>query len=241
MCRSWPAFRGALLCPAAFLAVACGPPGASLSSLPEKAMVVSQRAGAWQLALEYDPGPSGCSPIGGAKAKQDDKELKLIDRGGARDGACVFPSWSAQALPPTTAFVTFRLEDGNGKLVATFRNLFAERAVALKSPASLKARVGEWVQFEYLPDTDSLFEPEVRFVGDGQPEPGTTWLSPLFGQAQLERNRILVAVPGRQGPAMGRLFFSASARSEVFACEGPSSCRSDGVRYELSSAFEVLP
>lgn len=223
------------------LLAGCGP---GIGPLPGKGLVVRalSQEPSFQLVLEYVPGPKSCEKLE-PRVSQNGKELKPSDPGGPQeDGSCGFPSWPALAQEPSTPFVTFRLEDYSALLQVSYRNLLAKRSLSLLAPASAKARALDWVELEYGPETDALSELEIHFLADGSPENlAVVWLNAQTGQAAFEKNRVRVAIPGRQTPARGRLRLSAAARPELYACDGVDRCRVEDLRFSLDLPFEVTP
>ncbi|MHB8872642.1 MAG: hypothetical protein ACYC8T_03050 [Myxococcaceae bacterium] len=233
--------------PLCCLALAACDGGWSLKDFAGKSLVLhatDPAAPAYDLVLEYDSTTAkGCGRIGGASATQDGATLTLGASGHATDGGdvgCAMPWWKMNRGVASEPYTTLKLEDGSEKDQLVLRNLFAARAVTLKSAAS--GKVGDVVTFEFLPDTDSMAETEISFLAAGAvASDKVIWLDPFNGQATLEKNTVKVVLPARQSPATGKVTFTGIPKPAVFACEGFTACRTEGLRLTGEFAFTVTP
>lgn len=205
-------------------------------------LVTDPKVPAFQAVLDYDITAKGCGSLGGARATQEGAELKTTGRGGAADAAdaCPRPYWNMPQGDAAAAYTTVKLEDSSLTAQAVMQNLFASRSVALKSTAT--GKVGDLVQFDFLPVTDTMEELEVSFLADGAAEiDKVLWYSTFSGQAQWEKNTVKVAIPARQSVAVGKVRFVAQPKAAAFACDNLASCKTSGLEVAGQFPFTVTP
>jgi hypothetical protein len=205
-------------------------------------LVTDPKLPAFQVVLDYDITAKGCGSIGGTRATQESAELKLSGRGGAADAtdACPRPYWNLAQGDAAAPYTTVKLTDSSLTAQAVMQNLFASRSVLLKSTAT--GRVGDLVQFDFQPVTDSMEALEVSFLADGATEiDKVIWYNAVSGQAQWEKNTVKVAIPARQSAAVGRVRFVAQPKAAAFACDNLASCKTDGLEVSGQFPFTVTP
>lgn len=216
--------------------------GPNLGSLPEGeggAGTSSVTLGTWS------HGEANVCPVLGPEtvATLNGTVLRAVSLGWFGGGVCQVAQWTVSdpgvfSLPT----LTVRISDSTGELVANFVNVASPRTVAVVSPASAVAYVGDVVTVQLSPGTD-VFQrnpaDEQHFGDVGAEFPGWRGLASVaevaFGGSFQTGTFTVPDVVGDGGLFLAEMGTVGTTRCDVGHCELPLSTKTPVV------PFVVLP